>query len=124
MRLIKKALEDYRAELFDRDAFCKAIQYVLSSWKEFTAFLNDVQIPLSNNDAERTLMHAVLGRKNFYGSKTINGADTAATLYTVIEICKKARLNPKTYMQYVLEKNQTDEEILTPLKFARARNKK
>ena len=115
---IKNLLHEIQANFFGRDDFCKAANYVLSAWKEFTAFLTDTRLPLSNNAAERALRHAVLGRKNFNGSKTINGADTAATLYTVIESCKKAELDPGDYMKYVIAENQADRKPLTPLKFA------
>lgn len=116
---IKLVLEEARADFFDQDDLCKAANYVLSAWKEFTAFLDDVRLPLSNNDAERALRHAVLGRKNFNGSKTINGADVAAILYTVIESCKKVELDPIDYMKYVITENHNERAPLTPL--ARAR---
>lgn len=117
---IKNLLHEIQVQFFGRDDFCKAANYVLSAWKEFTAFLTDMRLPLSNNSAERALRHAVLGRKNFNGSKTINGADTAATLYTVIESCKKAELDPVDYMKYVITENQADRKPLTPLKYAKA----
>lgn len=117
---IKSFLHEIQANFFDQDDFCKAVNYVLSGWKEFTAFLADMRLPLSNNAAERALRHAVLGRKNFNGSKTINGADTAATLYTVIESCKKAELDPVGYMKYVITENQADRKPLTPLAYAKA----
>jgi hypothetical protein len=41
-----------------------------------------------------TGQYALLGRKNFADSKTINGADTAATLYTLIESWKKPVFSP------------------------------
>lgn len=116
---IKTQLETYRAEFFDRDDFCKAIHYVLSAWKEFTAFTTDLRMPLSNNDAERALRHAVLGRKNYNGSKTINGADVAATLFTIIESCKKVELHGVDYMKYVITENQNDRKPLTPLNYAK-----
>lgn len=116
---IKSLLEEYRAQFFDRDDFCKAINYVLSAWPEFTAFIENVELPLSNNDAERALRHAVVGRKNFNGSKTINGADVSATLYTIVESCKKVELDPITYMKYVIGENQNDRKPLTPLERAR-----
>lgn len=116
---IKTLLEDARAEFFDQDDFCKAANYVLSAWTEFTAFADDVRLPLSNNEAERALRHAVLGRKNFNGSKTINGADAAATLYSVIESCKKVQLDPIDYMKYVICENASDRDPLTPLSRAR-----
>jgi len=116
---IKGLLEEGRANFFDQDDFCKAAHYVLSAWKEFTAFVDDIRLPLSNNDAERALRHAVLGRKNFNGSKTINGADVAAILYTVIESCKKVELDPIDYMRYVITENQSDQQSLTPLEWAK-----
>jgi len=116
---IKTLLEDARAEFLDQDDFCKAANYVLSAWTEFTAFADDVRLPLSNNEAERALRHAVLGRKNFNGSKTINGADAAATLYSVIESCKKVQLDPIDYMKYVICENASDRDPLTPLSRAR-----
>jgi transposase len=116
---IKEVLHQIQATFFNRDDFCKAANYVLSAWKEFSAFETDLRLPLSNNSAERALRHAVLGRKNFNGSKTINGADVAATLYTVIESCKKVELDPVNYMKYVIRENQTDRKALTPLKYAK-----
>ena len=44
---------------------------------------------LSSNEAELALRHVVVGRKNFLGSQTINGADAAAALYAVMETAKK-----------------------------------
>jgi hypothetical protein len=38
-----------------------------------------------------------MGRKNFYGSRSINGADVAATLYTIIESCKRVELDPRSF---------------------------
>jgi transposase len=117
---IKKQLHEYRAEFFDNDDFCKAINYVLSAWHEFTLFIEHVELPLSNNDAERALRQAVLGRKNFRGSKTINGADVAATMYTVIESCKKVELDPIAYMKYVIYENQSERKPLSPLNYAKS----
>ena len=63
----------------------KAIQYISKRWPGLEMFLADVRVPLSNNEAERTICHAVMGRKNYYGSGSHTGAATAATLFTVIE---------------------------------------
>lgn len=75
----------------------KAINYTQKLWPGLTAFLNDERLPLTNNDAERAIRHAVMGRKNFYGSRSINGADVAATLYTIIESCKRVELDPRSF---------------------------
>ncbi|RME17128.1 MAG: IS66 family transposase [Bdellovibrio sp.] len=120
---LKELLLKYQSEFFDRDEFCKATSYLLSDWEHFTAFVEDITLPLSNNDAERALRHSVLGRKNFYGSKSIDGADIASTLYTIIESCKKVEIDPVSYMKYVIKENHHSRDPLTPLKYAkRTRN--
>lgn len=119
---IEEWLTEKRLEYFPESGMREAIDYGLNYWGEFKKFLKDITLPLSNNDAERALRHSVLGRKNFHGSKTINGADTAATLYTVIESCKKAGLDPVDYIKYVVMENNNDRKPLTPLQLAKKQN--
>lgn len=52
---------------------------------------------------ERTIRQAVMGRKNFYGSRSIDGADVAAIMYTIIESCKKVELDPRDYLSITLK---------------------
>ena len=97
----------------------KAINYTMNHWEGLGLFLGNVNIPLSNNEAERTVRHSVMGRKNFYGSRTINGADVTATLYTVIESCKKVEIDPKAYILMVVKKKIAKEKnVPTPLQYA------
>lgn len=97
----------------------KAIHYVSKRWPGFELFLKDTRIPLSNNEAERTIRHAVVGRKNYYGSGSHPGADTAATLFTVIETCKKNDIDPRSYLLNVLNWLAESDIIETPLQYAR-----
>ncbi len=98
----------------------KAIEYLTKRWDGFVLFLNDTRIPLSNNEAERTIRHAVVGRKNYYGSGNHTGAETAATLFTVIESCKKNDLDPRTYLTMALQMVVDGKVPPTPLAHARA----
>jgi len=98
----------------------KAIGYTLKLWPGLTLFLNDMRVPLSNNDAERTLRHAVVGRKNYYGSKTIDGADLAATLFTVIESCKRVELEPRAFIEMLVRASARGEDLPSPLEYARS----
>jgi transposase len=97
----------------------KAIEYTLKRWDGLTLFLNDTRIPLSNNEAERTIRHSVVGRKNYYGSGSHGGADSAATLFTVIESCKKNEIDPRSFLIMSLEKVARGEELETPLAYAK-----
>ena len=97
----------------------KAIEYSLSRWSGLTLFLTDTRIPLSNNEAERTIRHSVVGRKNYYGSGSHSGAASAATLFTVIESCKKNDTDPRTFLLTSLERAARGDDLETPLAYAR-----
>ncbi len=96
----------------------KAIDYCLKLWPGLSLFAADLTVPLTNNDAERALRHVVVGRKNFLGSKSIDGADTAATLYTVIESAKRAGIQARGYLEYVADTAGREHDPLTPLELA------
>lgn len=121
---IKSVAEDFHRWLLQNenkylagDGLSKAIRYCLKLWAELTLFLRDLSVPLDNNDAERALRHVVMGKKNFGGSKTINGADTAASLYTVIESAKKTGLQPKEYLKYLITERWNKRKPLTPHRY-------
>lgn len=98
--------------------FRKAIEYSLNQWPQLIKFLDDPVIPLTNNEAERSIRQVVMGRKNFYGSRSIDGADLAATMYTIIESCKKFEIDPRQYILETLKASAAKQKTLTPYKFA------
>jgi transposase len=114
--LVKTKTHEARPE----SGLMSAVDYCLKYWPGLTEFLNDVRIPLTNNDAERALRHAVMGRKNFHGSRSINGADVAATLYTVIESCKKVELDPVFYLKMAVHQSARGQSPPTPLEYAQS----
>ena len=120
---LKNILRDEYPKSRDGSQKRKAILYIEKRWSGFELFLTDTRVPLSNNEAERTIRHAVMGRKNYYGSGAYTGADTAATLFTIIESCKKNDLDPRSYLELVLKWiAEGSEDIRTPLEQARLRN--
>ena len=73
------ALSPIRLLVFSRYAIGR-----IGIWiRTLTKFLKDPIIPMSNNEAERTIRQSVLGRKNFYGSRSIDGADVNAIMHTL-----------------------------------------
>ena len=116
---IEQWLIKTRTESRESSGLRSAIDYCLKFWTGLTKFLDDVRIPLSNNEVERTIRQAVMGRKNFHGSRTINGADVAAVLYSIIESCKKVELNPKAYLKYAIGEKISGREVKTPLDYAK-----
>ena len=77
----------------------KAIHYMGSCWKGLLVFLDDPLVELDNNHTERALRGVVLGRKNHHGSRSERGTQVAALLYTLVESCKLAGVNPTTYLR-------------------------
>lgn len=124
MSELKVKLEEVKLNFFPRDEMSKAIDYILNSWGQFTAFLKDIKLPVSNNESERALRQVVLGRKNYRGSKTIDAADRAAVLFTIIESCKKSEIDPEDYIKYVITENHEGREPLTPFRLALERRGK
>lgn len=63
----------------------KRIKIRLKEQKEcYFVCLEEKNIPMDNNKAERALRHLVLKRKCSYGSKTQGGADKMSILYSVL----------------------------------------
>lgn len=111
---INRWLWETKTRFLPNEGLIGAVDYCLKFWKELTLFLSDLSVPLSNNDAERALRHVVMGRKNFAGSKSIDGADVAATLYTVIESAKKVGLDAREYLKYVITERWHKREPKSP----------
>ena len=117
---IKLCLDETIEKFRPEDGLTGAINYALNYWSGLIEFLEDVRIPLSNNEAERAIRHAVMGRKNFYGSRTHNGADIAAIFYTIIESCKKVEVDPRTFINMALKLANKGEVVQTPFEYAAA----
>jgi len=111
-------LWDVKRRYLPGDGIVAGANYSLKRWKELTLFLRDLTVPLDNNYAELALRHIVMGRKNFAGSKTIDGADVAATLYTVIESCKKVGLDPREYLKYIITERWHERDPKSPLEYS------
>jgi transposase len=95
--LLKWVLE-HRGAVLPRSKMGTAMKYMLTLWGGLTRFLQDPQIPLDNNAAERALRGLVVGRKNHYGSKSKRGAEVAAIFYTLFETAKLSRVDPRVYI--------------------------
>ena len=118
LKELAEALGRWKVAARPESALYKAINYVHKHWDGLCVFADDVRVPLTNNDAERTIRQSVMGRKNFYGSKTHAGAHTASVLYTLIESCKKVELKPENYLTYALTEKANNNTLLTPLQYA------
>lgn len=97
---IMKWAEENQARFLASSKMGAGIGYLLNQRKVLEVFLDDPLVPIDNNQMERGLRNPVIGRKNFYGTKTERGAEAAAVIYSVIESCRLAEVEPKEYLAY------------------------
>jgi transposase len=93
-----------------RSTMGKAVSYLVNQRKPLEVHLTDPRVPIHNNLMERGLRGPVLGRKNFYGTKSKRGAEAAAVFYSIIESCKLVGADPKKYLRYVTYRLLNGEE--------------
>lgn len=109
-RELKKELTQMQqlAETQQKDStLCVAAKKILTSlekhWVGLTVFVEHPQIPMDNNQAERSLRGSVIGRKNYYGSGSIWSSELAAVLFTLFETFKLAGINIHTWLLAYLQ---------------------
>ena len=94
-----------------------AIRYTLNQWKELCRYLDDGRIRIDNNAVEQQIRPIAIGRKNYLFFGSVDGGRRAAVLYTVINSCKLAGIDPFAYLRDIFPLVHTESEIakLTPL---------
>lgn len=106
-----------KANVVSKSALGKAIGYCQNQWHKLTRYLEDGNLNIDNNRAERAVKPFVIGRKNWLFSNTANGAKASAMLYSIIETAKANGLTPFDYIAHCLEQlsgDHIDVETLLP----------
>jgi transposase len=80
-----------------------AINYALRNWIKLTVYIEDGRLKPDNNAAENAIRPFVLGRKNWLFAGAPNGADAAATFFSLIETAKANALEPYSYLRCLFE---------------------
>jgi hypothetical protein len=101
-----------------KSAIARAIQYFLKNYDELTSFTRSEVAPIDNNHQERLLRSPVVGRKTWYGTHSVRGAETTAILFSVMESCKMNKVNPRTYLAEVTKMIHAGKDPVTPSQFA------
>ena len=68
--------------------YTEALNYLNHFWKEIFAYLQDGDLPIDNNLAERTIRKLTTQRNNSYHYGSDIGAEMAATYHSVISTVK------------------------------------
>ena len=89
-----------RAELAAADlrpARRKTLQSLEAHWHGLTIFVEQPQIPMDNNGAERAARPAAVARKNDYGSGSKWSGDLWVMLMSLLQTLRLHRIDPRAY---------------------------
>lgn len=81
----------------------RSIKYALDLEEELRNYLEDENLEISNNRAERSIKPFVIARKNFLFSNTKRGAKESLVYFSIIESAKMNGLDPFKYLEYILD---------------------
>lgn len=94
-------LTERSAFVLPKSSLGVAMNYALERKIHLERFLEDPRVPMDNNQAERDLRHVVIGRKNWNFAGSYEGAERLATFFTLLQSCKRVKLNPWLYLTHV-----------------------
>ena len=110
-------LRAQRRVILPKSLLGTAVTYCLNQWQPLTTFLQDGRLTIDNNRAERSIKPFVIGRKNWLFANTAKGARASAVIYSIVETAKENGLNPRAYLQYLLEQ-LPDRDLSDPTTWA------
>lgn len=101
-------LEDVKTHVdsinaIEDSALGKAKNYLIKHWKEFTTYLEDGHIEMTNNISERAIKPFVIARKNFLFNATSDGASSSAIFFSLQQTSRANLLDSEKYIAKVLE---------------------
>jgi transposase len=95
-------MRETRPKLSSGDKLGKAMDYILKRWTEFTRFLDDGRVCVTNNAAERALRGIALGRKSWLFAGSDRGGERAAKMYSLIVSAKMNDIDPQAWLADIL----------------------
>ncbi len=114
---IKNDAERLEQTVSSKSGLWTAANYFLKNYEELTHFISEPDIPIDNNQQERELRNPVIGRKTWYGTHSIRGAETNAILFTLVSSCKLCAVNPREYFRHIVDQIHQGKPPPTPNEF-------
>jgi transposase len=102
LKRFKAWLDQAVHTVLPKDTFGIAVNYALKHWVALTNYTKAGHLEASNNFAERCMRSVAVGRKAFLFVGSERAGHAAAIYYSLIESCKANKVNPLTYLTYVL----------------------
>lgn len=101
-------LDEIHAELLKAEGRAhgelkKAVNYTLNAFDALRRFVFDGRLEIDNNPIERCMRLIALAKKNSIGAGSHEAAQVWAIFYTLIESARLNRVNPRAYLNWVVE---------------------
>ncbi|MBW2663325.1 MAG: IS66 family transposase [Deltaproteobacteria bacterium] len=77
-------IDDPHSDLLT-DIKCKVLISLKNHWKGLNVFVEHPEVPMDNNNGERSIRNPVTGRKNFYGSGSLWSSQLAAIMFSIFQ---------------------------------------
>lgn len=120
---IKSLLEAWKDDYLPQSLMGKAIRYARNEWSGLEHYLADGRLEIDQNLVENAIRPTAVGKKNWLFVGGVESGWVGAVIYSVVESCRRRRLDPLAYLTEVLTKlpNTTTRTIheLTPEAYAR-----
>ena len=84
-------------------ATIKAIDYSLKRWKELTHFVNDGDVPISNNWVENQIRPIAVARSNWLFAGSLRAGERAAAIMSLLHSAHINGHDPYAYFKDVLD---------------------
>ena len=117
-----------RRSILPKSLLGLAVSYALKQWSALEVCMADGRVELDTNLVENAIRPTKLGAKNWLFIGREESGEKSAILYTMIENCRRAGIDPRAYLEDLLTRlpgmTNHDAVKLTPANWARARQGK
>ncbi len=104
---LKAKVSALRQTVLPKSAFGKACDYALGQWDRVSVYIEHGEVEIDNNWCENAMRPTVLGRKNWLHIGSENAGPSIAAITSIIETCRRLKINERDYLLDVLPKLQT-----------------
>lgn len=122
MRTVVREMQKHYAP---EDSMGKALTYIRNQWRTLRQYLKDGRLPIDNNACEQAIRPIAVGRKNWLFTGSPRGGEIGAAIYSLVECCKRAGVEPFDYLRDVLVRIRVHPaeciEDLIPLRWKKLR---
>jgi transposase len=104
---LKKKLLAVREQALPKSALGKACEYALGQWTRLMTYASHGEVEIDNNWCENAMRPIALGRKNWLHIGSESAGPNIAAIMSVIETCRRLKINLRAYLLDVLPKLPT-----------------